>query len=288
MIASLDIVQQACGRAGRSAEGAEPIRIAENAIWRLPGGVVARVTPDPVAARRELRIARWFAEHGVSAVRPAADEVVEVDERAVTFWQELPPHRMGDCMNMAALLRQVHDLPVPDFLGPIDPFEALLRRAHGMKCVSGEDRDWLFVYIDELRDAWRTLPDGLPWCVVHGDAWSGNCAVSVEDGKAYLLDFDLVSLGPPEWDLTAIATALSVGGKLTPREYKRFCEAYGGTDVLEWAGYGTTRSIRELIMTTWCASVADVRPEWRPEVQYRVDCLRGKKGPRPWRWTAIH
>ena len=73
---------------------------------------------------------------------------------------------------------------------------------------------------------------------------------------------------------------------LSRDDYDDFCATYG-SDVLEWEGYPTLRAIRELRMVTWAAQVAVVRPEWRDEVQHRVDCLRGRKGPRPWQWTGI-
>lgn len=286
MTESLAVVREACARIGRSSAGAEPIRIAENAIWRLDGGVVARVTRESGAAQ-EVRIARWLAENGVDAVRPLTGvDPVEVEGRAVSFWEELPPHDKGNYLNMADLLRQLHRLPAPDFLPPLDPFASLERRLSEVKSVGKEDRSWLLGYLDELRDSWGSLPAGLPHCVLHGDAWSGNCAVSRIDGTAYLLDFDRVAMGPPEWDLTSIAIALTLGGPITQEGYRRFCEVYG-YDVMGWDGYPVLRSIRELRMTTWSASVADVRPEWRSEVQHRVDCLRGDKGPRPWTWTAI-
>ena len=283
---SLAVLQVACRRAGRSAEGAQPIRIAENAIWRLRGGVVARVTRE-VGAQREVEIATWLASNGVDAVRPlhGAPPVV-VDDRTVTFWEELPEHDKGDYLNMAVLLRQLHRLPSPDFLSVVDPFASLHRRLSEVRCLDDDARRWLLGYVDELKGAWEELPPGLPHCVIHGDAWSGNCAVSRRDGTAYLLDFDRVAIGPPEWDLTSIAIALTLGGPITRDGYRRFCDLYG-YDVMSWQGYLTMRAIRELRMATWSASVADVRPEWLAEVQHRVDCLRGLKGERPWQWRAI-
>ena len=286
MTESLAIVREACARIGRSADGAEPIRIAENAIWRLPGSVVARVTREK-GADREVRIARWLAENGVDAVRPLHGvDPVEFEGRTVSFWEELPPHDKGNYLNMATLLRQLHNLAAPEFLSLISPFASLERRLQDVNVLSEDDRAWLLEYLGQLRDHWNTLPAGLSHCVLHGDAWSGNCAVSRLDGTAYLLDFDRVAVGPPEWDLTSIAIALSLGGPITTEGYARFCEVYGH-DVTQWEGYGTLRAIRELRMTTWSCAVADVRPEWRSEVQHRIDCLRGKRGPRPWQWTAI-
>ncbi|OEV03771.1 hypothetical protein AN219_38040 [Streptomyces nanshensis] len=73
---------------------------------------------------------------------------------------------------------------------------------------------------------------------------------------------------------------------LAPAEYADFCVAYG-TDVTAWEGYTTLRAIRELRLTTYAAQHAATRPEWRDQAQDRVDCLRGRAGPRPWRWVGI-
>jgi hypothetical protein len=55
---------------------------------------------------------------------------------------------------------------------------------------------------------------------------------------------------------------------------------------------GFTGGLADLVDTTEADD--DVRrtarrrqPEWRREAQYRVDCLRGRAGARPWQWKGI-
>ena len=281
-------LRQACDELGLDSNSLDPIRIAENSVWRLPHGIVARMTSRKEAVHREIRVARWLGKKGVSAVRPderVPEQPVIIGERAISFWEELPPHQHGTCFDMAPLLKQLHRLDPPDFLGKIDPFGRTGERIDKALTLNKADRDWLRGYYAELRVAWDAMPEAETEVVVHGDAWSGNCVVA-DDGTAYLLDFDSVAIGLPEWDLTSISMALTLTGALSAEDYSKFCEIYG-KDVTQWKGYETLRSIREMRMALWSASVAAVRPEWCNEVQHRIDCLRGKKGPRPWKWTAI-
>lgn len=110
------VLAVACARVGLDATGAEPIRLGENAILRLPGDVVARISrPGQAAtAAREVAVARWLAGHGVPAVEPIdVPQPAEVDGRAVTFWHALPrtataprlpsPTRYAPCTNCPPL-----------------------------------------------------------------------------------------------------------------------------------------------------------------------------------------
>ncbi|MFI6153719.1 phosphotransferase family protein [Kitasatospora sp. NPDC051170] len=280
----------ACALAGLPAEGASLIREGENALWRLPGGVVARVgrTGQTAAASRELAVARWLFECGVPSVRPLESiaQPLDIDGRPVTFWHQLPPHAHGTAADLAPLLRRLHQLPVPSFaLGHLDPFVRLTLRIDGASTVRPPDKVWLHGRLTDLRAAWAGLPPGLPAGVVHGDAWGGNVAVTAS--TTYLLDFERTSLGPPEWDLTAVAVEQGVFDTATPEEYAAFCEAYG-TDVTTWPGYPVLRDLRELRLTCYALQLAADDPDrHRTEAHHRLACLRGEAGPRPWHWSAV-
>ncbi|MGA5817135.1 phosphotransferase family protein [Kitasatospora sp. NPDC094028] len=281
------LLLRACARAGLPAEGAEPIRHGENALWRLPGGVVARIGRDGqlAAAGRELAVSRWLHARGVPAVRPldAVDQPLDLDGRPVTFWHELPPHTAGTAADLAPLLLRLHRLPSPwPPLVPLDPFVRLPQRIDGASTLRPSDRRWLRARLATLRTAWADRPPGLPTGVVHGDAWGGNVAVTA--GTTYLLDFERTALGPPEWDLTAIAVERDTFGSPS---YAAFCAAYG-TDVTTWPGYPALRDIRELRLTLFALQQAAADPaRHTPEAHHRLACLRGEHGPRPWHWTAL-
>ncbi|MDT0321899.1 phosphotransferase family protein [Streptomyces millisiae] len=284
---SLALLRRAAATARLPVLDAEPIRLAENDLWRLPNHVVARIARagQDAAAAREVAVTRWLAEQGLRAVRPLPiDQPVQVGDRCVTFWEELPAHRPGSVAELAQLLRQLHRLPLPSFpLGPLAPFIRLSDRIKASRIISDEDRQWLLRRLESLQGEWRHLPPGLPECVTHGDAWGGNVAVSNDSGTPYLLDFERTSVGPPEWDLTSTAVSYETTGTRSKAEYVRFCELYG-VDVMSWPGYPTLRAIRELRMTTFALQVADHDPTAVENARHRLACLRGLRGPRPWGW----
>ncbi|WP_030542446.1 aminoglycoside phosphotransferase family protein [Streptomyces albus] len=287
--ASSAVLAAACCAAGLDPSAAEPIRIAENEIWRLPGqrAIVRIARPGQwAAAVREVSVAQWLADNDVPAVRALpVDQPVEVSGRPVTFWEELPAHTNGTVRDVVQLLRRLHPLPVPDHsLGDLDPFVRVSERTDAATSLTEDDRSWLRQRRDELQRQWVRRPSGLPDCVVHGDAWVGNVARTARG--PILLDFERVSVGPPEWDLVSTAVKLTTTGAVSPPEYAEFCDLYG-VDVTEWEGYELLAGARELRMATYAAHHAATRPEWTKEAQYRVDCLRGRRGPRPWKWTGI-
>jgi thiamine kinase-like enzyme len=280
----------ACAQSALDAAGAEPIRLGENALFRLPGNVVARIArpgQQDVAAR-EVQVAQWLAEYRVPAVRPVqgVHQPVVVDGRAVTFWEELGAHRVGKPIEVADALQRLHRLPPPTSfaLPQLDPFVRVAARIDAAAVLADADRSWLRQRLTELRRRYEQLPVGLPRCVVHGDASDTNIAVTA-DGTAHLLDLERCTIGPPEWDLTSMAVELGYRW-ITADTYNQFSQRYGH-DVTTWAGYETVRDIRELRMTSWLAQQAIEHPEHRAEAKYRLECLQGKHGTRPWDWTPL-
>ncbi|MFE9244955.1 aminoglycoside phosphotransferase family protein [Nocardiopsis sp. NPDC006938] len=266
---------------------ARPIRIGENAIFRLPG-IIARVSRQGQAraAQREVDVARWLANSDFPAVRALpVKQPVLVEGRAVSFWEPLPKHSPGSVLDIARLLRELHALPIPDLeLGKLDPLVRLPERiADASGHLPEDDLDWLSQRARRLRQEWDHLPAGRPWRVVHGDAWTGNVA-RCADGSIALMDLERCSLGPPEWDLVSTAIKARTVSWLSLEDYADFVEAYGGGEVSTWSGFELMRDIRELRMTTYFAQHAE-KPAMRAEAQLRIDCLRGRRGDRPWPWT---
>lgn len=285
---SFAVLREVVAAAGLSVEGAQPIRLAENDLWRLPANIVVRIARpgQEAAAAREVAVTRWLAEHDVPAVRPLPmEQPVQACGRAATFWEELPPHRHGTEVDLAPLLRRLHDLPKPSFpIGRLDPFVRITDRLAAARSVSDDDQEWLLHRLDALRQEWNHLPAGQPECVIHGDAWGGNCAVTA-DG-AVLMDFERTSVGPPEWDLLSTAIEHDTFGTLPEDRYRKYCEAYG-YDVMTWGGYPILRGIRELRVVSFALQIADQDLGVLEQAQYRLACVRGRRGPRPWGWTAV-
>ncbi len=101
-----------------------------------------------------------------------------------------------------------------------------------------------------------------------------------------MIDLERFSLGPPEWDLVSTAVRARTTGAVTEPEYQEFCVTYG-YDVTERAGYEILAGARELRMVTYAAQYAAGNPNWAEQAQYRLDCLRGRHGSRPWPWKGI-
>lgn len=283
------VLWDACVRVGIDPVGAQPVRLGENAIFRFPGQVIARVARlgQFAAAAREVWIARWLASHGVPVVRvlDGFDQPVESGGRAVTFWEELPAHRHGTPAQVADVLCRLHALPVParSPLAPLAPFVRLAERIDSATTLTAAERHWLRERLAHLRERYARLPAGLPHRVVHGDIWVGN-AVSTQDGRVVLLDLERCAVGPPEWDLVSIAVKRTSFGWITDEDYREFCRRMG-CDVTTWEGFELLRDIRELRMTCYFAQYAAEDPAVRGEAKLRLGCIRGDHGPRPWRWT---
>lgn len=283
------VLEQACSTIGLDSEGAEPLRLAENQIWRLPHQrVIVRIAREGQgdAAAREVRVARWLAKENVPAVRLVdVEQPVDADGRPVTFWEELPPQEHGSVEDVAQLLLQLHSLPTPAIeLGYLDPFVRVHERLRAATTIRDDDKEWLHALHRDLSAAWVDRPAGLPDRAVHGDAWPGNI-VRTADG-VLMMDLERFSVGPPEWDLVSTAVRVKTTGAVSSREYDRFCAVYGH-DVTAWEGYPILARTRELRMVTYAAQHAASNPEWRSQAQYRIDCLRGRSGPRPWSWKGI-
>ncbi|WP_019930553.1 phosphotransferase family protein [Nocardia sp. BMG111209] len=288
----LGIVRVAGTAAGLDVADVQPFRQSENALFRLPGHIIARVSRPGqyVAAQREVNVARWLEASGIAAVQvvPDVDQPVVIDGLAVTFWRELPPHQHGTPVQVAAVLKQLHHLPPPvDFdLGQVAPFVRLEERIAAASILSDQDRSWFRGHLTELQQRWAELPAGLPWCVIHGDAWVGN-VFAADDGTVRLLDLERTSFGPPEWDLVHTAIKWRSFGWITEEQYAEFCEVYGH-DVTTWAGFELLRDIREFRMTTMAVQAASANPAREEQALHRLACIRGERGPRPWTgWKAL-
>ncbi|MGC4998519.1 aminoglycoside phosphotransferase family protein [Streptomyces sp. DT195] len=286
---ALTTLKEVCAAADLDSRGAEPLRIAENQIWRLPAaGAIVRIAPPDrrETAAREVRVARWLADNGIRAVVAMdVEQPVVRANRVATFWEETPPQTHGSIADVAFALKELHALAPPPFdIGTLDPFVRVSERLTAAALPDG-DRRWLFDLQTDLADRWAAgLPSGLPHGAVHGDAWPGNIVRA--DGERLLMDLERFSFGPPEWDLVSTAVRTRTTGAAAEDEYADFCTLYG-YDVTDWAGYDLLARARELRMATYAAQHAASNPKWQAQAQHRVDCLRGRCGPRPWQWVGI-
>lgn len=277
-------LRAACAQLGLDGAHAELIRLAGNAIYRLPGRLVARISrPGQLqAAHREVTVSTWLQRHGFPVVRARHDlpQPIEIDGRGITFWEELPPHTRARPAEIGSLLRRLHAMP-PDgiTLPPTDPFVQIETRINSLSFLDPTDRGWLLTRAAELRKEYVNRPPGSPTGLVHGDPWAGN-VVATADGPI-LLDLERFSLGPPEYDLVVIAASYTSYGLLPTEDYHELTTTYG-RDVTTWDGYPILRDIRELRVTTYAGQVALDHPHARDQAIHRLRCVQGRHGPRPW------
>ena len=292
MTEALAALALASTQVGLTADGAELIRAGENTLYRLRGGFVARVSRhgQGAAAAKEVRVSRWLQQVGVPVVQalPGIQQPVEVDGRAVTFWLELPDHSEGGIEQVADVLKQLHRLrPPPEVaLPPLAPFVRLEQRIAEATVFEAAERGWLLAHLHRLAEQYETLPAGQPFAAIHGDAWGGNIVAISPDRPPIVLDLERFAYGPPEWDLTSIAVDHFTFDSISVGKWTRFCTRYG-CDVTDWAGYEILRDARELRKVTFAAQLATQHPHLKAQAHYRLSCIRGDHGPRPWHWTAV-
>ncbi|RZS37521.1 aminoglycoside phosphotransferase (APT) family kinase protein [Herbihabitans rhizosphaerae] len=285
-----DVLATVCERLGLDHRGARLLKFTANAVFRLERQpVVVRILGSSALRHRVekvVRVASWFAEHGVPAVRlvPHIDQPVRVGGFTATVWEAEPgdgPAPRG--ADLGRLLRQVHSLPLPPFELPVwDPVDDVRRRIGDAEGLDEASRLFLLDQCDEVREALEVLEFQLPTSVVHGDAHLGNL-IPTPDGPV-LCDFDATCVGPPELDLTPLAVATIRFGDPVDR-YRELVRTYG-VDVTRWSGFPVLRKLRELKIVTSVLPIMVSNPSIRPELLSRLDDLRNGDISARWRRYA--
>jgi thiamine kinase-like enzyme len=138
--------------------------------------------------------------------------------------------------------------------------------------------------MDLLERRYLDSISGLPWGVVHGDAWQGNVVVA-DDGDPIVLDFEAFCMGPQYWDLIAVSVDYTDFDRISKREYDAFAMSYG-FDVTGLAIYRTLAEIQELRWTSYVLGKAKPGTAEEKEAALRISCLKGEIS-RPWKWKAF-
>ncbi|CAM5727919.1 Aminoglycoside phosphotransferase family protein OS=Streptomyces tendae OX=1932 GN=GUR47_31550 PE=4 SV=1 [Streptomyces tendae] len=259
-----------------SAGEARLLALGENAVFAA-GDLAVKVGRDAELlerARRELAVALWLEEAGVPAVRAAGPEALIVDGHPVTVWRRLPePVRPTEPRDVAALLRLVHELPLPssfelpprELLGGV---ERWLRLAGDV--IDPADAAYLRARRDGFASAAAALTPHLPRGPIHGDALPRNVHVGPEG--PVLIDLETFSADLREHDLVVMALSRDRYG-LPAEAYDAFTATYGW-DVREWDGCAVLRGARETASCAWVAQHAPSNPKALAEFERRVASLR--------------
>jgi Ser/Thr protein kinase RdoA (MazF antagonist) len=269
--------------------GAELARLGENAIFvlRRAGAVVriARSAERAAVAAKEVAVARWLSGLGFPVVRPLGEvtQPRSVAGHPVTYWELIEgPHTPGSSVDIAVFLRRLHGLTAPAELElpALDPFVPIPQRIESARGIAEDDRDFLRWRLAELQSRFRAAAFVLGTTVLHGDAHDGN-VMRDSNGNVVIFDLENVAVGPPEWDLSLVATYHDSLGWWTAEEYAAYVEAYG-VDVRELPAWRTLRATHELQMTTWLSQQAGDSEVVAAEVRNRIASLRDDSAPRRW------
>ena len=280
----LSVARQACADAHITANVIIPIRLRDNAMLRTNRRTVIRVHQRGqfTTAVRELRAADWLRSHRVRAPEPLVPDPVVVDERPVTFWEDLGSGGPADAAETGQMLRTLHALRVPSHLG-LTQFAVPEFAGRIAQCLTAdEDKRWLTGYSVELQARWNELKWTAPWCVIHGDPSPANTMAGAHGG--YVVDLERCCIGPAEWDQATVAFQSDTLSDSLSR-WNEFRDAYG-SDVTEWQGYTVIRDVRSFELCLFALRHAAISAHARAQADYRLACLRGRMGPRPWKWIA--
>lgn len=259
---------------GRAPE-ARLLSLGENAVFAA-GDLAVKVGRDAELldrARRELAVAVWLEEAGVPAVRAAEPKALFVDGHPVTVRRRLPePVRPTEPRDVAALLRLVHELPLPSFALP--PRELLGGVERWLRLAGDVIDPADAAYLRERRDGFATaaaaLTPHLTPGPIHGDALPRNVHVG-PDGPV-LVDLETFSSDLREHDLVVMALSRDRYG-LPAEAYDAFTATYGW-DVRAWDGCAVLRGARETASCAWVAQHAPSNPKALAEFERRVASLR--------------
>ncbi|MFE7723345.1 phosphotransferase family protein [Nocardia rhizosphaerihabitans] len=253
-------------------------------VVRVPTVLPPGVGLDKQTARQrvELDVVSWLAKQGTPVIAPsplAPVEPVQRDGLSMTFWQfvELESGAEPDYVRNSALIADLHAAlrAYPgelSFLSAAEPqtvsdgFAALATRPDLLPAADLDRarREWAILKpLVSSRAAFDAKFPGIELQPIHGDAPAYNI-VTTAQGMLYA-DFELVTLGPVEWDLASFGpeavaaydqAADRLGSRRLDQRVLRFVEAVG-----------MARTLARLAMTdqlpmlaTWLAPAID---HWR-------------------------
>jgi Ser/Thr protein kinase RdoA (MazF antagonist) len=281
-------LDSACSYANLASAGAHLIRLGENALFRLADDlVVVRIARSAAVLRdaeKEVAVASWLRDSGLPVAEPLdlAQPILALG-RPVTFWKLIDDSgAKATLADLAAILRSLHALPVPDslHLPAFEIFDRVANRIARTDHLADQNRDFLATRLDHLREAYTDLDFALPAGAIHGDAHQANL-IRKPDGTIILIDFERFAFGPPESDLAMTATEHLIGWH-TDTDYRAFCDTYG-FDVMQWSGFPVIRAINELKMTTWLMQNVGESDAIADEFRTRLASLHDDDAPRNWR-----
>ena len=262
----------------------ELIRVGANGVF-VCGDVILRVGRATAPMGAAITLAQRMTAAGVRVAQPARPDWLDLDGGlSVTAWQriDIHPDAPVDWERVGAMVRVVHsidpltiDHPLPfcaDF-----PWWNVTEMLAEADVLDAPTRDALQADI-QRHQWWIDVARQQPPTLCHGDVHPGN--VVVDGDGPVLLDWDLLCIGPPEWDHAALWTwTARWGGE--PGIYERFATGYGADVDAEMAA--AIAQMRLVIAMLMRLRRARFDPGQRDEVERRLALWRGDPNPPMWR-----
>lgn len=278
------------------------IRESMNAVYLVQtpdGPQIMRVSRPTSSTQPAIEFAQYMLNIGFEVPAPISQVPFRHDEIEITLWEliDTDATRFLDWRHIGSLTRRLHDLdpqviaefyPLPKATSfPWWDFDRLLEELS--PTFSESDRDILmnrwhrnksFVLNAQLQDP-HTATHDLVLC--HGDIHPGNVIVSQATGRPVLLDWDLLSVAPPEWDHAALLTWSSRWGGNSSM-YPEFAAGYGA----DFSNVELAEALAELRLLSatlmrWRAGLTS--PDARIEAENRMRYWR--QDPTAPMWRAV-
>ena len=278
------------------------IRESMNAVYLVQssdGPQVMRVSRPTSSTMAAIEFAHYLARNGFEVPGPLSQAPFRHDEIEITFWEFInhDAHHNVDWRHIGSVARRLHDLD-PQIVATFYPlpmatsfpwwdFDRLLAEL-GSSLDSSD--------LDVLKSRWHSLqpffisaqnvyssPTSGQMALCHGDIHPGNVIVNRLTGRPILIDWDLLSVAPREWDHAALLTwTQRWGGNATI--YPEFATGYG----TNYSGNELAEALAEMRLLSatlmrWRAGLTS--PDAKIEAENRMRYWR--QDPTAPMWRAV-
>lgn len=269
------------------------LKLGMNAVFAA-GDVVLRVGRPTASPASAYELADVLTRSGIRVTQPAPGRAVVTGDGdttgqplVVTTWELLRPTRgAADWVDVGRMVRTLHSLgpsaippayPVP--LGTTFPwwqFDSLLRDAESS--IDAAAFRAMVGAVDRHRE-WVDESGGpTAWVLCHGDVHPEN-VIATADGPV-IIDWDLLSAGPPGWDHAPLRSGIRHWG-YRPAIYEQFCAGYGA-DLSDDPVTVALTDLRAVAATLMRVLAGRRDPAARPEAERRLRYWRGDPEAPTW------
>ena len=278
------------------------IRRSMNAVYKVTtpsGPQIMRVSQPTDTTLPAIEFAEFLRRTHFEVPAPMSHVPFRHDEIEITLWEYVEPdlNQLVDWQAIGSFVQRLHEInpadiakfyPLPKAASfPWWNFDELL--ADMGPTLDVTDHEILLERWQTLRPYFITtqnidLESSLDRPVLcHGDIHPGNVIVSRTTGRPVLLDWDLLSVAPREWDHAALLTwASRWGGQAST--YSDFARGYGS----DFSTNDLANALAELRLLSatlmrWRASLS--LPSARAEAENRMKWWR--QDPTAPMWQAV-